>query len=253
MSRDELSEGNSNSHVAGLQLDRIVFIGRTYDEYRRMFRLGERDLAGKTILDCPAGPCSFAAEMNARGVAVVACDMAYAHSYDELAAKGEADVVYAMQDVERNRDSYNWNYFGSVGELQYTRMKALNGFLTDFRKTQTASGSSRYIAAQLPSLPFADGAFDLILSAHFLFLYADRMDFAFHAATLRELMRVAREEIRIFPVVDLSGKRYAHLDQIMRLANSAGFAAQVTPAPYEFAPGANAMLRLRRIPAGQSH
>ncbi len=270
MSRDEMSAAKNNENGRDHQLDRIVFIGRTYDEYRRMFRLHERNLVGRKILDCPAGSCSFAAEMGARGIEVVACDIAYSQSSDELASRGEADVAHAIEDVERNHDSYRWDYFGGVGALRYTRMKALNGFLADFRRTRTAeleaeteggdgfpvdrrrtrtpANSGRYVAAALPALPFADGAFDLILSANFLFLYADRLDLAFHAATLRELMRVAREEIRLFPVVNFSGERYAHMDFIMRVAGSAGFEARVAPVPYEFALGANAMLQLTRVP-----
>lgn len=47
-----------------LDLERIVFIGRTYEEYIRMFDLLESDLIGQRILDCPAGACSFTAIAN---------------------------------------------------------------------------------------------------------------------------------------------------------------------------------------------
>ena len=69
MSRDEMSAAKNNENGRDHQLDRIVFIGRTYDEYRRMFRLHERNLVGRKILDCPAGSCSFAAEMGFRSTA----------------------------------------------------------------------------------------------------------------------------------------------------------------------------------------
>lgn len=42
-----------------LDLERIVFIGRTFEEYLDMFSLSEEELQGKKILDCPAGACSF--------------------------------------------------------------------------------------------------------------------------------------------------------------------------------------------------
>ncbi len=38
-----------------LDLERIIFIGRTYQEYMDMFLLSEKELQGKKILDCPAG------------------------------------------------------------------------------------------------------------------------------------------------------------------------------------------------------
>jgi hypothetical protein len=67
--------------------------------------------------------------------------------------------------------------------------------------------SERYVPVTLPSLPFKDGEFDILLSAHFLFMYADRLDYEFHINTLNELLRVTKEEIRIFPLVDLEGKQ----------------------------------------------
>jgi len=45
-----------------LQLDRVVFIGRTYFEYVRMFDLDEALLRSGRVLDCAAGPSSFTAD-----------------------------------------------------------------------------------------------------------------------------------------------------------------------------------------------
>lgn len=53
-------------------LNRIVFIGRTWDEYMRMFGLTKEDLVGRKILDCPAGACSFTAVSNQLGMDVTA-------------------------------------------------------------------------------------------------------------------------------------------------------------------------------------
>lgn len=33
----------------------------------------------------------------------------------------------------------------------------------------------RYVAVELPSLPFIDNAFDITLAAHFVFTYASRL------------------------------------------------------------------------------
>ena len=59
--------------------------------------------------------------------------------------------------------------------------------------------------ASLPRLPFPGGRFDLVLSSHFLFTYADRLDLEFHRAALRELHRVARREVRVFPLLEQGG------------------------------------------------
>jgi ubiquinone/menaquinone biosynthesis C-methylase UbiE len=55
----------------------------------------------------------------------------------------------------------------------------------------------KYVPATLPVLPFKDQQFDLVLSAHFLFTYSDRLSFEFHCKTIQEFMRVAAKEIRI--------------------------------------------------------
>lgn len=59
----------------GIELDRVVFIGRMYFEYLRMFDLDESVLRNGRVLDCPAGPSSFTAEAQGRGFDVTACDV----------------------------------------------------------------------------------------------------------------------------------------------------------------------------------
>ena len=61
----------------------------------------------------------------------------------------------------------------------------------------------RYVAGGLPDLPFEADSADLALVANLLFVYDDRLDREFHAAALRELARVAREEVRVFPLASL--------------------------------------------------
>ncbi len=57
----EVSMLRKVEHSTKLDLERIIFIGRTYEEYMDMFSLSEEELKGKKILDCPAGTCSFTA------------------------------------------------------------------------------------------------------------------------------------------------------------------------------------------------
>jgi hypothetical protein len=86
----------------------------------------------------------------------------------------------------------------------------------------------------------------LNLSAHFLFMYADRLDYPFHIATLNELLRVSKEEIRIFPLVDLEGKRYEHLDKLISYLNNNGCTVEEVKVPYEFQVNANSMLKIKK-------
>ncbi|WP_247600280.1 hypothetical protein [Priestia flexa] len=62
-------------------------------------------------------------------------------------------------------------------------------------------------------LPFKDAEFDVLLSVHFLFMYSDRLDYQFHIATVNELLRIMQKEIRLFPLVNLEGKRYEYSDK----------------------------------------
>lgn len=65
------------NHDTKLSIDRIIFIGRTYEEYLSMFNLKVEELKNKKVLDCPAGACSFAATAKQKGIEVEACDIAY--------------------------------------------------------------------------------------------------------------------------------------------------------------------------------
>ncbi|WP_223263976.1 hypothetical protein [Paenibacillus sp. IHB B 3084] len=84
----------------------------------------------------------------------------------------------------------------------------------------------RYVATILPETPFEYEQFNMVLSAHFLFMYSDRLDYDFHKKTIQELLRVASEEVRIFPLTDLTGTRYDLLDRLIlggrRLAGDGG-------------------------------
>lgn len=104
----------------------------------------------------------------------------------------------------------------------------------------------RYVPVTLPSLPFKDAEFDILLSAHFLFMYSDRLDYQFHSTTINELLRVTKEEIRIFPLVDLEGKRYEHLDKLISYLADNGCTVEEVHVPYEFQAKANSMLKIKK-------
>ncbi len=231
-----------NGAEGKLDLERIVFIGRTFDEYMRMFSLMEQDLVGQRILDCPAGACSFTAIVNQLGGDATAADIAYFHSIDELADKGLQDIEHVKFELSKVQDNFVWEYFETIDDLAKARKEALVDS-TQARK-QTPD---RYVPVILPNLPFSDQTFDLTLSAHFLFMYSDRLDYEFHLKTVQELMRVTREELRIFPLVDLSGKRYEHLARLIEDLVSQGFITEEIKVPYEFQKGANQMLKIRRM------
>ena len=119
---------------------------------------------------------------------------------------------------------------------QYLRAAA-ERFLADY-----ATHPERYVAGGLPDLPFEADSADLALVANLLFVYDDRLDREFHAAALRELARVAREEVRVFPLASLDRTRSAFVDPVTETLRADGHSVEFRPVPYEFQPGATEML-----------
>lgn len=132
-----------------LDLERIVFIGKTFEEYYAMFSLSEEELHGKKILDCPAGACSFTVISNKSNLDITACDIAYFHSDEDLKNKGLQDIEHAMEHLQKVQSNYEWDYFKDREDLKYNRLRALYDCTNDMKES-----SERYIPVTLPSLPF---------------------------------------------------------------------------------------------------
>ena len=225
----------------GLDLERIIFIGRTYEEYMAMFNLTEEEILQNKILDCPAGACSFTAYANQLGGDVTAVDLAFAFEPEPLKKKGLQDLTHGAEQVEKMKAGYVWTYFDNTEALKQHRMRALEDSTAD-----RLEHPSRYIHAVLPELPFADDSFDITLSAHLLFMYSERLDLAFHQAALLELMRVTSREIRIFPLVDQQSERSVHLDPILDVIEQQQWKTEICTSGYEFQQKANQYLRIYR-------
>ncbi len=206
-----------------------------------MFALSRADLA-TSILGCADGPASFNAEQFERGGRVVSVDPLYRFRAVEIAARIEATKATIIEQTRANLDSYAWNRFRTVEALENARLSAMERFIEDF---SSSSRSGHYVAAQLPGLPFADGAFDLAVCSHFLFLYSEQHDRRFHLLALAELCRVA-SEVRVFPLLSLDGSVSCHLEPTLAALRRGGMSARVEQVAYEFQRDGNRMLRVRR-------
>jgi hypothetical protein len=223
-------------------LSSVVPWGRSFDEYRRMFALTEADLEGR-ILGCGDGPASFNAETTRRGVQIVSCDPLYRFSAAQIRRRIDETAPEVLEQARQNAHEFVWDEaIPDVDALKRVRMSAMTAFLEDF---ETGRGQGRYLDAGLPSLPFADGAFGLALCSHFLFLYSQQLDEAFHKQSMRELCRVARD-VRIFPLLALGGRPSPHLGPVCAALARDGWHASIERVPYEFQRGGNEMLRVRR-------
>jgi SAM-dependent methyltransferase len=235
---------SSLSNSTELQVSSIAFFGRSFDEYLRFFALDESALTRRRVLDVAAGPSSFTAVAHARGLPAVAVDPLYGYSADVLAAHVQIDYTRMLAEMRRKEAHFRYEYFPSLAAAEASRRSAADRFLADY---ESGFLQDRYVGASLPRLPFADGAFDLVLCAHLLFTYARHFDYAFHLAACRELVRVGSGEVRIHPVCGLDGKPYPGLARLQADLAVAGIAARVMAIDYEFFPGTNSTLVLRRL------
>ena len=204
-----------------LRLDTMQFFGRLASTYEEMFGVSVEQLRGLRVLDCPGGPSSFVAEACAAGAHAVAVDPLYAHTADELRARCEADIAGTIQAMIAHGGAY-----AELDLAHYADEKraALRGFLADYPAGRAAG---RYVTAGLPSLPFADRAFDQTFSAHLLVTYSDpasggiMVDSPFteewHVQAVDELLRVTERSLHIYPSTTRTepAHRHPYLERIV--------------------------------------
>jgi hypothetical protein len=221
-------------------LSSVVPWGRSFDEYVRMFALTDVDL-GSGILGCGGGPASFNVEATRRGTRVVSCDPVYRFDAAQIRQRIDETAAEVLEQARQHAHEFVWDDgIPDIEALKRVRMAAMTAFLDDY---DHGRADGRYLDAGLPSLPFADGAFDLAICSHFLFLYSQQFDTAFHAQSMRELCRVARE-VRVFPLLTLGAKPSPHLAPVTAALESDGIKVSVERVPYEFQRGGNQMLRV---------
>ncbi len=224
-----------------MQLAEVKPWGRSLHEYRLMFSLSDHDL-DQRVLGCGDGPASVNAEWHALGGKHYrSVDPIYAFSGPEIESRVRETYDSIVSQVKQNQHRYLWNHFPDPDAQGRARLAAMNRFLSDY---DSGRGEGRYIAGSLPTLPFAAEEFDLCLCSHLLFLYTEQLSFDFHLAALLEQLRVANE-VRVFPLFDLSCQKSGHLDPIQEALKDRGYFVERVKVAHEFQKGANEMLRVR--------
>lgn len=222
-------------------LDEVVPWGRSFEEYQAMFRLTAKDLDLR-ILGCSDGPASFNAVLTKRGGRVVSVDPLYRYSREEIKNRISQVFYTVLEETRKNAHEFVWETIGSVDALGQVRQAAMNEFLDDYLK---GLREKRYVESELPVFPFEDGAFDLALCSHYLFLYSQHLSLEFHLQSIRELCRIA-EEVRIFPLLELGAARSRHLNPVLWHLSEEAYRISVGFVPYEFQRGGNQMMSIRR-------
>ncbi len=223
-----------------LKLENVVPWGRNLREYKQMFLLSNQDLKSK-ILGCGDGPSSFNYEVTKLGGDVISIDPIYQFSKDEISKRIDKTSSLISQQVRKNGDNFVWKDIKNVDELIDIRLKAMKDFLSDFDK---GKNEQRYLHQELPKLSFKDKSFDIVLSSHFLFLYSDHFDLNFHIDSILEMCRVAKKEVRVFPIFDLENNHSCHLDGVIDVLDQKDFKSDIIKTDYEFQKGVNKMLKI---------
>lgn len=222
----------------GLELEEIVLLGRTLDEYHHMFDLSDAQMGCGKILDVASGVSSFCAEATEKGFEVTASDAIYGMHSDEIERRCRSDLQEVVRQLPEIADAYIWKYFANVRALEVARETAYKRFLNDY----ASCGEETYRKVEYPISHFADGEFALALVSHFLFLYDDRLDYSFHLAVLRELARITSKEIRLFPLVNFEGERSPFVGRLMNEEEFGAYRFSIRPVEYEFLKNANEVL-----------
>jgi hypothetical protein len=224
-----------------MQLDAVVPFGRSLDEYTQMFGLTATDLS-QQILGVGDGPASFNAEATQQQRMVISVDPIYCFTGAEILQRFDAVVDNIIDQVKATADDYVWEYHKSPEDLRHNREQAIRKFLADYDQGKQGD---RYRIGELPILPFLDGAFNLALCSHLLFLYSNHLDYAFHRSAVLDMLRVSKE-VRIFPLLTLMLTRSPYLDPLLIELRSLGYQAEVVRVIYELQKGGNEMLVIRQ-------
>jgi hypothetical protein len=178
--------------------------------------------------------------MSRIGGRVISCDPLYQFTASQIKERIDATYKDVIEQTRQNQDKFVWDRIASPEALGRIRLQAMSDFLVDY---DGGRKQGRYIAAQLPELPFASGAFDLAICSHFLFLYSDHFSLEFHQQAVDELCRVARE-VRIFPLLNYNAEPSPFVIPIVEQAQRSGRSVSIEQVPYEFQRGGNTMLRI---------
>lgn len=223
-----------------LDLKDIVLIGRTFNEYYKMFNIGSINKNEK-ILDVASGVSSFCAEARALGYDVTASDRIYCFSAEEIEEKCAKDLETTMEKMEEVKNLYKWEFFKDIEHLKRQRGKAYKGFIEDFKQNSTVG----YVNTEYPKNNFKDKQFNIALVSHFLFMYDEYLDYEFHKQVVKELTRITSKEIRIFPMVNLRGEKSLFVHKLAEDGDFSKYKFEIVKVDYEFVKGGNEMLVIK--------
>ena len=220
-----------------LDLNDIVLIGRTFDEYYKMFNISNIN-KNERILDVASGVSSFCAEARALGYDVTASDRIYCFSAEEIEEKCSKDLETTMEKMAEVKDLYKWEFFKDIEHLKMHRRKAYKAFIQDYKENLGV----RYANTEYPKNSFKDKEFDIAFVSHFLFMYDEYLDYEVHKQIVKDLTRIASKQVRIFPIVNLKGEKSLFVNKLVKDIDFSNYKIETVKVNYEFVKDGNEML-----------
>ncbi|WP_258171160.1 class I SAM-dependent methyltransferase [Paenibacillus sp. R14(2021)] len=209
---------------------------RSFEEYVRMFDLQENELIGR-LLDIAGGASSFTADAAAKGLDAYAADPRFVYDHEQLTNEAKQEIADSSAKLQRLSGKFDLSYYGSMANHRAGREASLQRFAAHYADASVRA--ERYLAGKLPNLPFADAQFDVVFCSHFLFLYEEQFDYAFHRHALFEMMRICKPGgcIRIYPVVTLQWKPYTYMEELLQAIRERGGSPGFFRSKLPFIPG----------------
>lgn len=223
----------------------VAMTCRSYAEYEDMFMLRDELLAKESVLDIAGGASSFTAELHQRGCKAIAADPLYRLSTQEISTLGEEEMKIAAHKLSKNENLFVWNYYHNLEHHEDIRKHSLNQFLASYKNDKN---KTTYVPTSLPSLPFDNDKFSLVLCNHFLFLYEAQFDYTFHLEAIEELIRVTEKggSVCIYPLVGFNDDVYPRLDELIQKINKTGASAETVETNFRFLPSATHFLKITK-------
>lgn len=144
-----------------------------------------------------------------------------------------------MDALDKIEEEFVWDFFKDLNDLKNHRLRACNDFINHYKLFK----GKKYLKADLTNLPLLENSFDMVLCAHLLFIYDHRLDWEFHRRVVKELIRVANDEVRIYPLVKHKCVKSAFVEKII---NEFSYENQinVVKVDYQFRRGGDEMLQI---------
>jgi hypothetical protein len=133
----------------GLQLDRLVLLGRTFEEYRRYFLLEPQEADWEDSLDVAGGVSSFCAEPNNLGIKVTAFDPIYSLSREGIKERSDPDLESVYRTIGLV-PTYLWVFYKNPDYMRALRERASAIFSRISKAIRSITSRESYLDCRSP-------------------------------------------------------------------------------------------------------